>query len=337
MTGCGRRLMLPAAAVYLSEAEWRAGDEPAADRAADAALAAAEFQGSNHILLRALADFPSVAWRRVDAEATADSPWHRLARLLRASRSCRAIEIGPAAAHRVEVREFGTAELIVDGGATRPRLKKAHTLLALLAARPGCETTRQRVIADLFETGTESSTVSYLRLAVRSARETLPAAVQLTLDRHTIRYAPADALISESVRFETLLDHARRLTGGDRLDAFSTALALYGNGPYLERDATPWARQRRRRVDELAEEALIEASETAYELAEYEEAERLVRSGLAINRFRESAWRQLMRTAAATGDRGAVVEAFRQCERAVAEIGAAPSAATGELLAQLSA
>jgi DNA-binding SARP family transcriptional activator len=93
--------------------------------------------------------------------------------------------------------------------------------------------------------------------------------------------------------------------------------------------------ERRRHVTELAEDALIEASDTAYELAEYIEAERLVREALSLNRFRESAWRQLMRTAAATRDRDAVLAVFRECESVVIEIGATPSAATKALLAQL--
>jgi ATP/maltotriose-dependent transcriptional regulator MalT/DNA-binding SARP family transcriptional activator len=335
MTECGRRLMLPAAAVYLSEAEWRAGNESDSDRAADAALAAAEFQGANHILLTALADFPAVAWRRVEAEPAADSPWHRFARLLRSSQGPSRIDIAPATAQRVEVIEFGEAGLLVDGRVTRPRLTKAHTLLALLAAQAGRETTRRSAIAELFESGSESSTVSYLRLAVKSARETLPADIELALDRHVIRCAPPESLSSESVRFETLLAYAHRLTAADRLQTLSTGLALHAKGPYLERETAPWVHARRRHLDELAEEALIEASDTAYELGEYEEAERLARAELAVNRFRESGWRQLMRAAAATRDRDAVLAVFRECESAVAEIGATPSAPTKALLAQL--
>jgi two-component SAPR family response regulator len=124
---------------------------------------------------------------------------------------------------------------------TRPRLTKAHTLLALLATKAGRETSRRSAITDLFESGTEPSTVSYLRLAVKSARETLPDGVELALDRQVIRCAPADSLISDSVRFETLLAHARSLTSAERLEAFSTALAIHGKGPYLERDTAPWA------------------------------------------------------------------------------------------------
>jgi len=334
MARCGRRLLLPAAAVYLSEAEWRAGDEEAADRAADIALGAAEFQGSNHILLGALHDFPAVAWRRVEAESTADSRWHRFARLLRSPSPSGRNELATTP-ESVEVIEFGAAELIIDGHATRPRLTKGHTLLALLATEPGCEIPRRRAVEELFDSGTDASTVAYLRLAVRSVRETLPDGIEIILDRQLVRCNPADALVSESVRFETMLANARGLTGTGRLEAFSGALALHGRGPYLDRETSPWAQERRRRLDDLAEEALIQASETAYELGAYSEAERLVRECLGLNRFRESAWRLLMRIAAATCDQDAVIAAYQECERTIAEIGTRPSATTETLLTQL--
>jgi DNA-binding SARP family transcriptional activator len=323
--------------VYLSEAEWRAGEEQAADRAADIALEAAKFQGSNHLLLAALADFPSVAWRRVEAEAAADSAWHRFARLLRSSPAGNHTHLQARAPGVVEVLEFGATELIVEGCPIRPRLTKAHTLLALLATKDRHETTRQAAIQDLFDSGTDQSTVSYLRLAVRSARETLPHGVELTLDRQVIRCTPAESLTSESARFETSLANARSHAGADRLGALLSALDLHRRGPYLERDSSPWAHARRRDLDDLAEEALIDASATAYDLAEYGEAERLVREGLTRNRFRESAWRLLMRIAAATHDHDAVIAAYRECESAVAEFGAQPSAATVAMLAQLRA
>jgi hypothetical protein len=115
MTRCGRRLMLPAAAVYLAEAEWRAGDESASDRAADTPLAAARFKGSNHILLGALADFPSVAWRRVERRRPRIRRGTGSPGLVRSPQSPSRIEIAPATAHRVEVIEFGKAGLLVDG------------------------------------------------------------------------------------------------------------------------------------------------------------------------------------------------------------------------------
>ena len=84
MVASDRLLELPTAAVYLSEARWRAGDEDGADAAADLAYQAARRQGSNHYLLQALASFPAVVTRMLDAEPRADSPWHELGRALRA-------------------------------------------------------------------------------------------------------------------------------------------------------------------------------------------------------------------------------------------------------------
>ena len=84
MRRSGRILELPTAAALLAEAHWRRGDEDAADRAADLALDAATRQGSNHHLLLALADFPAVVARRLDAEASADSAWHAIGRALMA-------------------------------------------------------------------------------------------------------------------------------------------------------------------------------------------------------------------------------------------------------------
>ena len=54
MVASDRLLELPTAAVYLSEARWRAGDEDGADAAADLAHYAATRQGSNDYLLQAL-------------------------------------------------------------------------------------------------------------------------------------------------------------------------------------------------------------------------------------------------------------------------------------------
>ena len=333
MTRSGLRLMLPAAAVYLAEAEWRVGDEDAADGAADIALGAAEFQGSNHILLQALADFPAVAWRRADAEATADSAWHRFGRSLRAAPVPAAMSIGPEG--RVQVVEFGEPHLLVAGQEIRPRLSKALTLLAVLAAEPTHRVPRRRVILDLFESGSDESTVSYLRLAVRAAREVLAEAVEIGLDRDYVRCAPPGSVASESRRFEGLLAAADRMAGAARFGALMEAIAIARRGAYLEGDSSPWAVDRRGQLEELAERALLDASVTAYELGEYRQAEQLVRDGLARNRFRESGWRLLMRVAAATHDGDGVIEAYRGAERALAEIGARPSAATVALLGEL--
>lgn len=331
MARSGVQLLLPAAAVYLAEAEWRAGEDDGADRAADAALAAADLQGSNHILLQALGDFPAVAWRRADAEPRADSPWHRFARALRAPHTATGVTPGGT----IKLVEFGDPHLLVDGNEVRPKLTKVLSLLALRAAEPAHEVARRRALDYLFDSGSEESTASYLRLAVRGAREALGPAGEVVLDRDYLRCRPAGALESESARFESLLSAADRLAARDRLNALIEALEVYRRGPYLDGDTSPWAGDRRDQLDHLAEAALIEAAGAAYDLGEYRQAELLVRDGLSGNPFRESGWRLLMRIAAATHDGDAVIAAYRGAEGALVQIGAKPSAATVALLREL--
>jgi len=333
MQRSGLRLLLPAAAVYLAEAEWRAGQEEASDRAADVALGAAEFQGSYHRLLQALADFPAVAWRRADATASADSPWHRFARILRGPFAAGDAAVAPAG--RVQIAEFGEPHIVVDGDQIRPKLTKALSLLAWLGTEPGHELPRPRAIHGLFESGSGESTESYLRMAIRSAREVLPPEVEIVLDRHRVCCRPQGALACESVEFEALLAAADRMAAAGRLDTLKQALAIPRRGVYLEGDTSPWANDRRGQLEELVEAALLDGSAVAYELGAYRDAERLVRDGLARNPFRESGWRLLMRVAAATHDGDGVIEAFRGAERALSELGTTPSRATVALLGEL--
>lgn len=111
-----RILELPTAAVYLAEAEWRAGDQDGADRAADIALDAAHQQGSNHVLLQALADFPAVVARRIDAEVHADSAWHGIGRALAAQ----GVPVPTQIPTAIELLEFGGTAIILDGQEVRP-------------------------------------------------------------------------------------------------------------------------------------------------------------------------------------------------------------------------
>ena len=63
-----RHLELPAAAVFLAEAEWRLGCEDAHDAAAEVAYGAAERCGTLHPLMIALELVPDVLARRLDCE-----------------------------------------------------------------------------------------------------------------------------------------------------------------------------------------------------------------------------------------------------------------------------
>jgi DNA-binding SARP family transcriptional activator len=326
-----RVLELPTAAVYLAEAEWRLGDEEAADRAADLALEAARIQGSNHLLLRALADFPAVVSRRIDAEPSADSPWHELGRALIAQGT--AVDAHPRAA--IELRDFGPPRMIVNGEEVRPRIAKTYELLAYLMTKPGSVATRDELLAALFDARADESTRAYLRQAIRWLRRVLPDPDAVLTEEGRISFAPSLSVSSESTRFEASLAEAARLQGEARRVATLDALAICERGEYLAGVRSNWADERRERLAERAADARYEAGELAFAAERYDEAAQLARRALEGDPFRETAWRLLMRVANVMGDEDGVVRAYHACERALSGVGATPSPSTRRLLDQL--
>jgi DNA-binding SARP family transcriptional activator len=323
-----RILELPTAAVYLAEAEWRGDDEDAADRAADLALAAAAKHASNHLFLQALADFPAVVARRIDAEPAAPSPWHDLGRALQAQ----GVAVDPRIGSLIELDEFGTKALAVNGAVVRPRIAKAYEVLAYLASCPGQCASRDDVLDALFDGRADASARSYLRQAFHRLREVLPEGVELTVDSARVALGEGTVIRSESTRVEGLLAQAARLQGEERLTATLEALELMERGDYLPGVRTVWAQERRRHLGAVAADARFEAAELAFAAGRYGDAERLVAAVLRDDPYREAAWRLQMRLASAVGDEDRVIGAFRGCERALGELGTQPAGATRHLL-----
>ena len=326
-----RVLELPTAAVYLAEAEWRAGDEDAADRAADVALDAARRQGSNHMLLQALADFPAVVSRRIDAEPRASSPWHELGRALIAQGTPVAAQIRAA----VELLEFGRSAIVVDGVERRPRIAKTYELLAYLAVSREARAGRDELLDALFDGRTDDSTRAYLRQAVRWLRSVLPQEDAVIADRGAVQLGDAVAVSSESVRFQALLSEAARRQGEQRLAATVTALELHDRGDYLPDGRSRWVDRRRSELDALAADARADAAELAFAAGRLDDADRLAQAVLRVEPFRERAWRVTMQVAGALGDHDGVLRAYQACERELAALGTTPSPGTRELLDRL--
>jgi ATP/maltotriose-dependent transcriptional regulator MalT/DNA-binding SARP family transcriptional activator len=330
MVGGGRLLELPTAAVYLSEAEWRTGDEDGADAAADLALEAARSQGSNHVLLQALADFPAVVSRRLDAEPGVDSPWHELGRALIAQgvRLSRTVQVS------VELREFGARTLLVNGDEVRPRIGKTYELLAFLATRSPPRATRTELLEALFEGRADKSARAYLRQATHWLRQLLPDG-GLVVEDGRVQINDDVAMTSESIRFEAALAEAARLQGGDRLTATLAALAIFDQGEYLPGTRSNWGDRRQQELADLANDARFEAAELALAAGDHRRARALVTELLTADPFREPGWRLAMRVAETLGDEQGIMRAYHDCERSLAEVGAAPSPTTRQLLERL--
>jgi DNA-binding SARP family transcriptional activator len=331
MCASGRILELPTAAVYLAEAEWRAGNQDAADHAADLALEAARQHGSNHMLLQALADFPAVVARRIDAEAHADSAWHALGRALAAQ----GVAVGARICTAIELVEFDRTAIILDGQEVRPRLAKCYELLGFLAARSGAPASRDELLNALFDARDDESARSYRRKTIIGVRQLLPTdAVSVSADGR-VGLSENVVLASESVRLEQELAAALRLQGSELVAATEQALAPLARGEYFAGVRSTWVDERRQQLAELATTARAAAAEAAYAADRYHDAHRLAAAVLAADPLREAMWRTTMRIRSAAGDYDGVITTFTQCERALCAAGIHPAASTRALLDQL--
>lgn len=323
-----RLLYLPTAAIYLSEAEWRCGNEAAADRAAQLALDVAALQGSNHYLLSALADFPDVVARRLDLEATDDSPWHELGRAL----LVRGIPLTEVLGGSVELAEFGRVVVTVEGEEVNPGLNKSIELLAFIANHERRELSRETLLDALFEGKRDASTASYLRQAVLKLRKVIPDLIEHDAPRGILRISSALRVGTESRRLVGLLGEAAALRGEERFHRLLAALELADRGSYLPTVTSMWADERRQRLDELVRSARLEAAEVAFALGKYSHAGQLAEQVVKVDPYRESGWRLVMRLAQLLGDHDRVVSAYRSCEQALAEVGSHPSDTTTALM-----
>ncbi|MBV9526467.1 MAG: transcriptional activator domain protein [Candidatus Dormibacteraeota bacterium] len=331
MHASGRILELPTAAVYLAEAAWRAGNQDAADHAADIALAAARQQGSNHVLLQALADFPAVVARRIDAEPHADSAWHALGRALAAQ----GVAVGTRICTAIELVEFGRIAIILDGKQVRPVIAKCYELLAFLAARKGAPASRDELLNALFDARDDESARSYLRKTIIGLRRLLPTDALSVSKDGRVGLSPDVVLASDSARLEQELAAAARLQGSELIAATEKALQPLARGEYLAGVRSAWVDERRQQLAELATRARAAAADAAYAVDRYPDAQRLAEAVLADDPLRETTWRALMRIRGAVGDYDGIISTFAQCERALRAAGIAPAASTRALLDQL--
>ena len=323
-----RLLLLAGAGVYLAEAEWRLGNEEAADEAADLALAVARMQRSDHRLLRALHRYPSVLSRRLDAEPGADSPWHALGRVLHSDRPAPV-----ATPTQALVREFGTVGITIAEESIEPRLSRSVELVSYLAAHGG--TCKKAVaLVELFGEDVDDSTRAYLRQAIKRLRDALPDPAMLAADDVDITWTGA-RLVSESQLLEEAARLTHRLHGLERLDAIERALAVWESGEYLPGSNAPWVHARRTELEELALDLHLDASTVAFELGDLDRARRHADVVVRLDGYRESAWRLAMRIAAAMGHDDQVIGLYRQCRERLAEVPTQPAASTQRLLAEL--
>ena len=222
-----------------------------------------------------------------------------------------------AKARQLDVRAFGAFSVEVDGEAVHlDRVKpRARAVLRFLAVRPGVAIHRE-VIQDALWPDVDGPTgARSLHVAVSALRGLLSEALAADSTRLIAREGDAYRLAVEPAqidigRFERAMGRARGArNGGNHAGAgtadFAEALGLY-RGDLLPQDGpAEWAVERREHFRREAVEAATIVAEDALAAGDLEEAIRVCRRGLELDRFHDPLWRVLIASREMAGDAGA--------------------------------
>ncbi|WP_307833448.1 BTAD domain-containing putative transcriptional regulator [Pimelobacter simplex] len=316
------RLELVSAAAYLSEAQWRAGDEEAADAAANLALEAAEDMGALHLLLAALADVPAVAVRGADTEPNRTSRWHELTTLLARRDGLKVIARHP----RLVLEEFGPPVLVLDGNDVTPRLRKSTELLARVIAAPSRKVGRQEVLDGLFHSRSEPAARSYLRQAMYRLRDLLPEELIPVMESDQLSLAGPDLIVSTGEEVLAMIGQADRQDDEARAATLTQALARSDRGAYLQGFSSAWVDARRAEISERLLRARLDLARIAFRLGRYWESGNAVDFVLRQDPYREDAWLLKLSLAQASGSDDGVLATYQRYVATIKEIGVPPSA-----------
>ncbi|MFG2475531.1 BTAD domain-containing putative transcriptional regulator [Streptomyces fagopyri] len=326
-----RHLDLPTAAAYLAEAQWRLGLEDESDATADLAMASASTHGTQHLLLTALADVPSVAARAADAKASRMSPWHEILAVLSGQHSVHVNVSTP----RLVLEEFGEPALTVDGNVTQPRLTKSVELLSYLLGTPDRRATREELLGALFGGRNDAAGRSYLRQALYRLREVLPDDLGPAQDGDLFQLVGPGLAMGSAQRAVDLVAQAGRQNGEIRLQTLSHALNIAARGPYLATVSGEWVAERRAVLAETFLSARVDAAQLACRMNRYREAKGLIDHVLREDPYREQAWRLAIKLAHASGSDDAVLALYQRYVARMRELGVPPSDEVRRLVMQL--
>jgi DNA-binding SARP family transcriptional activator len=220
----------------------------------------------------------------------------------------------------VQIQLLGRFRLIDERGRDVPLApRKAPQLLALLALGAPRPVRRDRVIGLLWSEIPEERARHNLRQLLSSLRKAIPA----------LR-AEGDELALDLEACDVDVLELFRLAAHDDRESLARAADLY-RGPLLEdADASEWLQIERRRIADLVAGALARLAHAADDdLAARAQA---LRRWLELDPCAEEAYRLLMQTLDASGDRAGALQLYQRCVDALGrELGASPSEATAAL------
>jgi DNA-binding SARP family transcriptional activator len=325
-----RYLELPAAALFLAEAEWRLGDEDAHDDAAEIAYAAAEQCGTLVPLVTVLGLVPGVLARKLDAEAaSSERRWSALVRLASAA----AAAAPDAEGARLHVRTLGVPRLELDG-VPLPQVPLKAVELAAEVARAGPPGIPREQLSERLFSGSRNGP-NYLRQLVFRLRRVLPADLELRSTGRRLAWTPAEVVISDDVLLESLYQRARTEAGASRNTTLKAALDLAEMGTYLEGLDDESVLERRDALTAVAMGVRMDYARAMRAAGRPGEAVGALRAALGADPYREEAWQELMRDYATVQGPASVARIFLDCRQSLQQVGLEPSRETVELLERL--
>jgi len=313
MSNAQRLLMLPMAAIYLSEAEWELKNESASDSAALIAYQSSEQMGAFPPLQLALRQFPEVSRRQLARQP--DINWKNF------DYSDTKVVVPQLDERNTDVflQTFGqNVDVHINGHELSiGRLKVIELMYYLLAHPKGAS--RLSVQLALFPETDRRKGSNHLRQVVYQLRK----CTGLTLERRardTISWNADIVARSADNEFESALRRAKDLVGQERLDKLTSALKLV-NGVFIPGSNLEWVSVRRDELEVLTEEAEMEISVLAYKLGQFDIARQNCESLLARNPYLTVAYKILMMTEIAVDSQPSILSIYLRAKKAHEEIG----------------
>lgn len=243
------------------------------------------------------------------------------------------------------MRVYVTGPLVVEAGDAVVHERdlpggQGRIVLAMLAVEHRRSVSRDELADELWPDCLPASWDTALRAVVSKVRAVLGATgmrpeelianafgcYQLRLPRNG--WLDLDAATRALHEAETELGRGNAGAAG----AAATVTSLICRRPFLPGVHGPWTLDRRQRIERLrlrAEECLAEAWAAA---GDYTRSVRAAEQALALDPYRETLYRRLMRSHALAGDRAAAARAYQRCRELLArELGIEPAPATIEL------
>src|SRR5919202_3358316 len=219
------------------------------------------------------------------------------------------------------------------------RLRKARSLVKLLALAQEHRLQREQAMAALWPELDEKSAANNLHRALHFARGALEPGAENATSRYLTLRGDLLELCSEGplwVDVETFEEAARAARRAREPTAFRAAVDLYAGDLLPEDLYEDWASERREELRETYLALLVELAGLHEEREEYDPAIEALRLALTGDPAREEAHRGLMRLYAAAGERQRAIAQYQQLEKRLSEgLGAEPAAASRRLYEEI--